>query len=67
MITIQDCEKLYAKFKEYTETAGQHEFPMLLKVDLMIQASLEKWKEEVHQEEAEAMFRVVKKLFGITI
>ena len=67
MITIQDCEKLYNKFKEYTETAGQHEFPMLLKVDLMIQASLEKWKEEVHQEEAEAMFRVVKKLFGITI
>ena len=67
MITIQDCKKLYDKFKEYTETAEQHEFPMLLKVDLMIQSSLEKWKEEVHQEEAAAMFRVVKKLFGITI
>ena len=67
MITIQDCEKLYNKFKEYTETAEQHEFPILFKVDLMIQASLEKWKEEIHQEEAEAMFRVVKKLFGITI
>lgn len=67
MITIQDCEKLYNKFKEYTETAEQHEFPILFKVDLMIQTSLEKWKEEVPQEEAAAMFRVVKKLFGIII
>ena len=58
---------LYNKFIVYTETAEQHEFPILAKTQLMMEASLKKWENEVDQEEAAAMFRVIKKITGISL
>ena len=65
-ITLADCQKLYNKFLTYTETAEQHEFPILAQIQLMMEASLKKWQEPLNQSEAAAMFRVVKKVTGIT-
>ena len=66
-ITLSDCQELYNKFIEYTETAEQHEFPILVKLQLMMEASLKKWKDPLNQAEASAMFRVIKKVTGITM
>ena len=66
-IILSDCQELYNKFIEYTETAEQHEFPILAKTQLMMEASLKKWENEVDQEEAAAMFRVIKKITGISL
>jgi hypothetical protein len=66
-ITIEDCRNLYNKFIVYTETAEQHEFPILAKAQLMMEASLKKWESEVDQKEAAAMFRVIKKITGINL
>ena len=66
-ITLSDCQELYNKFLTYTETAEQHEFPILVKIQLMMEASLKKWENEVDQKEAAAMFRVVKKCTGISL
>lgn len=66
-ITVQDCDELYDKFKKYTETAEQHEFPRLA----MIHFKLKKTLAQIHtsgivkdQKEARAMFRVVLKTIG---
>jgi hypothetical protein len=66
-ITVQDCEELVKKFITYTETAEQHEFPILI----IIQTKLYKTMREIHktnkvtdQKEARAMFRVVLKAIG---
>lgn len=66
-ITLSDCQNLYNKFIEYTETAEQHEFPILAQIQLMMEASLKKWQDPLNQAEAAAMFRVVKKVTGITM
>ena len=66
-ITLSDCQELYNKFIEYTETAEQHEFPILAQIQIMMEASLKKWQEPLNQAEAAAMFRVVKKVTGITM
>ena len=66
-ITLKDCRNLYDKFIVYTETAEQHEFPILVKAQLMMEASLKKWENEVDQKEAAAMFRVIKKITGISL
>lgn len=66
-ITLSDCQNLYNKFIEYTETAEQHEFPILAKLQLMMEASLKKWQDPLNQAEAAAMFRVIKKVTGITM
>ena len=66
-ITLSDCQELYNKFLTYTETAEQHEFPILLKLQLMMEASLKKWENEVDQKEAAAMFRVIKKCIGVSL
>jgi hypothetical protein len=66
-ITLKDCRNLYDKFIIYTETAEQHEFPILAKTQLMMEASLKKWENEVDQKEAAAMFRVIKKITGISL
>jgi hypothetical protein len=66
-ITVQDCEELVKRFIEYTETAEQHEFPILI----IIQTKLYRTMHEIHkarevtdQKEARAMFRVVLKAIG---
>lgn len=66
-ITLSDCQELYNKFIEYTETAEQHEFPILAQIQIMMEASLKKWQEPLNQAEAAAMFRVIKKVTGITM
>ena len=66
-ITLSDCQELYNKFIEYTETAEQHEFPILAQIQIMMEASLKKWQDPLNQSEAAAMFRVIKKVTGITI
>ena len=66
-ITLADCQELYNKFIEYTETAEQHEFPILAQIQIMMEASLKKWQEPLNQAEAAAMFRVIKKVTGITM
>lgn len=66
-ITLSDCQNLYNKFIEYTETAEQHEFPILAQIQIMIEASLKKWQDPLNQAEAAAMFRVIKKVTGITM
>jgi hypothetical protein len=66
-ITLSDCQELYNKFIEYTETAEQHEFLILAQIQLMMEASLKKWQDPLNQAEAAAMFRVIKKVTGVTI
>ena len=66
-IALSDCQELYNKFIEYTETAEQHEFPILAQIQIMMEASLKKWQDPLNQAEAAAMFRVVKKVTGITM
>ena len=66
-IILSDCQELYNKFIEYTKTAEQHEFPILAQIQLMMEASLKKWQDPLDQSEAAAMFRVVKKVTGITM
>ena len=51
--------------KTFEEFAEQHEFPILAKTQLMMEASLKKWENEVDQKEAAAMFRVIKKSLGL--
>ena len=66
-ITLDDCEKLYERFTRYTETAEQHEFPLLLIVNLMPDATLAHLRtsgEVRNQKDARAMFRVVLKAIG---
>lgn len=63
-ITMADCHKLYERFKKYTETAEQHEFPILVQIDLRMQKTLATWTDPINQTEAAAMFRVVEKYIG---
>ena len=64
-ITLNDCQNLYNKFMKYTETAEQHEFALLFQIQKMMEQSLNKWHDPINQDEAAAMFRVVKKVTGI--
>ena len=66
-ITVQDCLSLQKKFNSYTETAEQHQFAMLLMVDIKLQATIERIKEVgkvENQKDARAMFRVVLQIIG---
>lgn len=63
-ITMADCKKLYERFKKYTETAEQHEFPILMQIDFRLQHTMATWKDPINQTEAAAMFRVVEKYIG---
>lgn len=66
-ITVQDCENLRVKFENYCEKAEQHEFPLLLMMDLKMQATLEKIREDGcvnDQKDIRAMFRVILKKIG---
>lgn len=63
-ITYADCEKLYSRFRDYTETAEQHEFTRLFIIDTMLNSTLEEWHDPINQKEARAMFRAVLKTIG---
>lgn len=66
-ITVQDCEELKQKFDSYCETAEQHQFPLLLMINLKMDATLEHIREAGRvekQKDIRAMFRVVLKTIG---
>lgn len=66
-ITIKDCIDLKDKFLKYTETAEQHEFPLLLMIHLKLDNTIEQYEREgqiTDQVDARAMFRVVLKIIG---
>ena len=67
VITVQDCEDLYNRFMKYTETAEQHEFPLLFEIHYMLTRTMTKIRltgEVGDQSEARAMFRVVLRAIG---
>ena len=68
IITVQDCDELYAQFKKYTETAEQHEFIRLAMVNMMLDKIMadihEAGKLTIDQREARAMFRTVLRVIG---
>lgn len=66
-ITLEDCHELEKKFREYTKTAEQHEFTLLLMIDMKMTQTLmdyESTGEVADQNSANAMFRVVLKAIG---
>lgn len=66
-ITVQDCLKLKKNFDKYCKTAEQHEFPMLMIVNIKMDTTIEKVKADgkvKNQKDIRAMFRVVLKLTG---
>jgi len=66
-ITVQDCEELKGKFDAHCDTAEQHEFPMLLMINLKMDATLERIRAAgavEDQKDTRAMFRVVLKTIG---
>lgn len=67
IITIDDCRELRKKFEIYCNNAQQHQFPLLLMIDMKMQATLEKIEEAgavENQKDMRAMFRVVLKTIG---
>ena len=67
IITIDDCRELRKKFESYCNNAQQHQFPLLLMIDMKMQATLEKIEEAgavENQKDMRAMFRVVLKTIG---
>lgn len=66
-ITVEDCRELRKKFERYCNNAQQHQFPLLLMIDMKMQATLEKIEEAgavENQKDMRAMFRVVLKTIG---
>lgn len=66
-ITVKDCDELHAKFMKYTETAEQHEFPLLAMINFRLDDTLARLRASgvvKNQKEARAMFRVVLKAIG---
>ena len=66
-ITVQDCEELYTRFKKYTETAEQPEFPRLAMVNFMLDKTMSRLRmtgKVEDQKDARAMFRVVLTVIG---
>ena len=62
-IKLEDCKLLYEKFKKYCDNAEQHQFPMLMMIELKLNETI-KNIEKVSQDELSSMFRVVNKIIG---
>lgn len=66
-VTVEECLNLQKKFKKYCETAEQHEFPLLMMVDLKMSATIQHIEEIgviENQKGIRAMFRVVLRTIG---
>lgn len=65
-ITITDCRNLQDEIYEYVKTAEQHELAYLLFLNINIERTIYEFieKQEVDQEEARTMFRVVYRSIG---
>lgn len=68
MRTIEECRDLQNQFNKYTETAEQHEYPLLMIVDFKLRSTMEnieaKGVNYLPEDEIESMFRVVRKIIG---
>ena len=62
-ITLEDCKLLYERFNKYCKTAEQHQFPMLMMIELKLKATI-KNIDEISQDELKSMIRVVGKIIG---
>jgi len=62
-IKLEDCKLLYEKFKKYCEIAEQHQFSMLMMIELRLDKTI-KNIDKVSQDELSSMFRVVSKIIG---
>jgi hypothetical protein len=62
-IKLEDCKLLYERFKKYWEIAEQHQFPMLMMIELRLDKTI-KNIDKVSQDELNSMFRVVSKIIG---
>ena len=58
----EQVEALYSKFRQYTETAEQHEFPYLLQYDMIISPGYEDLQNNWNEEHADSFIRGVSKL-----
>lgn len=58
----EQVEALYSKFRQYTETAEQHEFPYLLQCDMIISPGYEDLQNNWNEEHADSFIRGVSKL-----
>lgn len=66
-ITLEDCYELEKKFREYTKTAEQNEFTLLLMLDMTLTKTLmhyESTGDVTDQNSANAMFRVILRAIG---
>ena len=66
-ITVQDCLVLQDRFSKYTESAEQHQFPMLFMIDIMMQKTVDKILKQgsvQNQKDTRAMFRSVLRVIG---
>ena len=63
MITLDECLELQRKFKKYCETAEQHEFPLLMLLDIKMEHTIRNF-ENTSQDELSSMFRVVSQVMG---
>lgn len=66
-ITLEDCHELEKRFREYTKTAEQHEFAILLMLDMKLTQTLMNYEstgEVADQNSANAMFRVILRAIG---
>ena len=57
----EQVEALYSKFRQYTETAEQHEFPYLLQYDMIISMGYRDLQENWNEEHADSFIRRVTK------
>lgn len=57
----EQIETLYNKFRQYTETAEQHEFPYLLQYDMIISHGYEDLQNNWNEDHADSFIRGVSK------
>ena len=57
----EHVEELYNKFRKYTETAEQHEFPYLIQYDMIISMGYEDLKKNWNEDHADSFIRGVSK------
>ena len=57
----EKVEELYNKFRKYTETAEQHEFPYLIQYDMLISRGYKDLQENWDEEHADIFIMGVSK------
>lgn len=68
-ITLDDCYKLQAEFKKYCESAEQHQFTLLLMMDVKMTDTINCLEHgiDIKQSELHSMFNVITKIMHKSI